>query len=447
MFKRKVYEEFKKWKESNKIKKRALIIKGLRQIGKTTIVLEYAKINYENVVYMNFMENKSLKKIFEDDLNVNDLCIRISSAFPNIKLIPNKTVIIFDELQECARARTSIKSFMLDGRFDVIGTGSLLGLRGYNKKQQEGVPTGFEYIINMYPMDFEEFCLARGINQDLIEYLKKCYLNKEKIDESVNEKMFKYFKEYLCVGGMPDAVNTFLNTFDMNQVHDILINILEQYKDDFGKHLDENENIKVNKTSLRKIIEVYNSIPNQLAKENKKFQYKVISNRANSRDYKEAITWLEEFGLIKLCYNLSSLSLPLSGYRCEDIFKVYVVDSGLFLAMLDEGSVNDIINNNLKIYNGAIYENIVAESFAKNNINLYYYNKNSETEIDFVSKVNNMLTLIEVKANNGNTKSLKDILSKKDIYNIENAIKLIHGNIGYNNDIYSIPHYLAFLIK
>ncbi len=212
---------------------------------------------------------------------------------------------------------------------------------------------------------------------------------------------------------MPDAINTFLHTFDMNQVHSVLINMLEQFKDDFGKHLDENENTKINKTGLKRIMEVYNSIPNQLVKENKKFQYKIISNRANSRDYRESITWLEKFGFIKLCYNLSLLQLPLSGYKCEDVFKVYVIDNGLFLAMLDEGSVNDIMNNNFKIYNGAVYENIVAESFSKNHINLYYYSKNSETEIDFVSKVNNELTLIEVKANNGDTKSLKDILSKK----------------------------------
>ncbi len=447
MFKRKIYQEFKKWQESNKIKKRALIIKGLRQIGKTTVVSEYAKENYENVIYMNFMENRSLKRLFEGDLNVNDLCVRISAAFPNIKLIPDKTVIVFDELQECARARTSIKSFMLDGRFDVIGTGSLLGLRGYNKKQQEGIPTGFEYIVSMYPMDFEEFLLARGIDAGLIDYLRSCYLNKQKIDESVNESMHKYFKEYLCVGGMPDAVNTFLKTFDMNQVHDVLTSILEQFKDDFGKHLDENENPVISKISLRKIMEVYDSIPNQLAKENKKFQYKLVSSRANSRDYRESITWLEEFGLIRLCYNLNSLQLPLNGNKCEDIFKIYVVDSGLLIAMLDEGSVNDIINNDWRIYNGAIYENIIAESFSKNNIDLYYYNKNSETEIDFVSKINGRLTLLEVKANNGDTKSLKNILSNKDKYAVDAAIKLIHGNIGYKNGIYSIPHYLAFLLR
>ena len=447
MFYRKIYDEFKKREESNKIKKRALVIKGLRQIGKTTAVMEYANSKYENVIYMNFMINKSLKKIFNGDLDVDELIKKISAAIPKTKFIPNKTVLIFDELQECANARTSIKSFMLDGRFDIIATGSLIGLRRYNKKQVSGIPTGFEYIVTMYPMDFEEYLLAREINKDVIKYLKECYKNKQKIDESIHENMSNYFKEYLCIGGLPDSINTFLLTHDMNQVHDFLINRLEEYKDDFGKHLDDNEEPIINKVELRKIIEVYKSIPRQLAKENKKFQYKLVNKNAVSRDYRDAITWLEEFGLIKLCYNLNALELPLNGNSCEDIFKIYVADTGLFVAMLEEGSMDNIINGDFKIYNGAIYENIIAEAFVKNNKELYYYNKNSETEIDFVTKVDNELTLIEVKANNGSTKSLRDILEKKNKYQVNKAIKLVNGNIGFNDEIYTIPHYLAFLIK
>lgn len=447
MFYRKIYNEFKKWEESNKIKKRALVIKGLRQIGKTTAVMKYANSKYENVIYMNFMINKSLKNIFNGDLDVDELIKKISAAIPKTKFIPNKTVLIFDELQECANARTSIKSFMLDERFDIIATGSLIGLRGYNKKQVSGIPTGFEYIVTMYPMDFEEYLLARGINEDIIKYLKECYKNKQKIDESIHQNMSNYFKEYLCIGGLPDSINTFLLTHDMNQVHDFLINRLEEYKDDFGKHLDENEEPIINKVELRKIIEVYKSIPRQLAKENKKFQYKLVNKNAVSRDYRDAITWLEEFGLIKLCNNLNTLELPLNGNSCEDIFKIYVTDTGLFVAMLEEGSMDNIINGDFKIYNGAIYENIIAEAFVKNNKELYYYNKNSETEIDFVTKVDNELTLIEVKANNGSTKSLRDILEKKNKYQVNKAIKLVNGNIGFNDEIYTIPHYLAFLIK
>ncbi len=447
MFYRKILNEFSKWKEANKIKKRALVIKGLRQIGKTTLVLEYAKENYANVVYMNFMTNQSLKNVFDGNLEVDELIKKLSAAIPHSKFVPNETVLIYDELQECASARASIKPFMLDGRFDVIATGSLIGLRGYNKKQTCGIPTGFEYLLTMHPMDFEEYLLARGIDQKIISYLTDCYRNKKKIEPSIHESISTYFKEYLCIGGLPDAVNTFLLTHDMNQVHDVLVNILEQYKDDFGKHLNDKENPVINKTELRKIEEIYHSIPRQLAKENKKFQYKMVNKNAVSRDYRDAITWLEEFGLIDLCYNLNVLELPLDGNATDDVFKMYVADTGLFVAMLEEGSMNNIINGDFKIYNGAIYENIVVEAFIKNNKKLYYFNKNSETEIDFVTKVDNKLTLIEVKANNGSTRSLRDILNKKEKYHVESAIKLISGNIGYSDGIYSIPHYMAFLIR
>lgn len=393
------------------------------------------------------MEKRSLRNIFDGDLDIDSLTMKITAAFPNVKLIPGKTVIIFDEIQECSNARTSIKSFMLDGRYDIIATGSLIGLRGYSSKQRNNIPTGFEYIVTMYPMDFEEYLYARGIDKKVIQYLTKCYNDKSQIDESIHENVMKYFKEYLCVGGMPEAINTFLLTHDMSKVHTVLRSILEQYKDDFGKHLDGDENHIIDKLELRKIEEIYKSIPQQLAKENKKFQFKLVGKNATSRDYRDAITWLEEFGLIKLCHNLSSLALPLNGNAEDNKFKIYVVDTGLFIAMLEHGSMDNIINGDLKIYNGAIFENIIAEAFVKNSKDLYYYDKNSETEIDFVTKVNNELTLIEVKATNGSTKSLNDILSKHDKYHVNSAIKLVNGNIGYKNGIYTIPHYLAFLIN
>ena len=273
MFKRKIMNEIKKWENSLKIKKRALILRGLRQIGKTTVVKEYCQSKYENVVYINFMDLESIKSIFDKDLIVDDIIRDLSAALPGNKFIPNKTVLIFDEIQECVNARASIKPFMLDGRFDIICTGSLIGLRGYNKKKGKGIPTGFEYPIQMYSMDFEEYLWARGIDDNLIDYIKDCYKKKEKVSETVNNSFMKYYKEYLCVGGLPDAVNTFLLTKDLNQVYDIQIGILENYKDDFAKHLDEEEEKYVDKNELTKIMEVYNSIPSQLAKENKKFIY------------------------------------------------------------------------------------------------------------------------------------------------------------------------------
>lgn len=446
MFKRKIMDEIFKWEDSLKIKKRALVIKGLRQVGKTTIVKQYCEKKYNNVIYINFMDNTSLKKIFDHDLVVNDIVRDLSAAIPTAKFVPNETVIIFDELQECANARSAIKPFMIDGRYDIIATGSLIGLRGYNKKKSKGVPTGFEYTITMYPMDFEEYLYAKGINDDLLDYIKNCFIKKEKVSDSINSSFMNYFKEYLCVGGMPDVVDLFLKTSDLNQVYDLQRNILEQYKDDFGKHLDENEEETINKIELTRIMAVYNSIPNQLAKENKKFKYSEITKDARAREYYNSIIWLKEFGLINICNNLSNLELPLDAYKIDDEFKIYVADTGLFVAMLEKGTTNNILNGDLKIYKGAIFENIISDAFSKIGKNLYYYSENRGLEIDFISKYDNELTLIEVKAKNGNAKSLKEILGS-DKYNVNKSFKLIDGNISVQDKTITIPLYMAYLIN
>ena len=446
MYRRKIMNEILKWEKSLIIKKRALVIRGLRQIGKTTIVKDYCKNKYENVIYINFMELTSIKKVFDKDLIVDDMIRDLSAALPRNKFIPNKTVIIFDEIQECVNARSAIKPFMIDGRYDIIATGSLIGLRGYNKKNSKGVPTGFEYSIQMYPMDFEEYLWSKGIDESLIDYVRQCYNDKKMVSDIVNHSFMHYYKEYLCVGGMPDAINTFLLTKDINQVYETQIGILQNYKDDFGKHLNEQEEEEINDVELTRIMDVYNSIPAQLAKENKKFQYSKINKKAKGREYRFAITWLEEFGLAKLCYNLNTLELPLEGNKNEECFKLYVTDTGLFSAMLGYETYNEILNGDLGIYKGAIYENLIADSFIKNGKNLYYYSKDSGLEIDFISKIGGKLEAIEVKATNGKTKSLNEILSNEK-YQVNDAIKLIDGNIGESNNVFSIPLYMSFLLK
>lgn len=447
MFERKIYNDIVSWYESLKIKKRALIIKGLRQIGKTTIVRKFCEEHYENVVYIDFMHNSSVKSLFDKDLNVNDLIISLSASNLGAKFIPYKTIIIFDELQECANARSAIKPFMEDGRFDLICTGSLLGLREYNKKVSKGVSTGFEKVITKKPMDFEEYLWAIGLEKNVINYVKKCFAEKTQVIPNVNEKLMKYFKEYLCVGGLPDVVNVFSLTHDLTQVREIQQSILESYKDDFGKHLNKDEVQEINQTELTKTMQVYKSIPNQLAKENKKFQYKLVASNAKARSHSNAINWLEEFGLISKCHNLNNLELPLDGNKDENTFKIYVTDTGLFIAMLEDGTVNNIINGDLKVYKGAIFENIIADAFNKMNKDLYYYHKQSGLEIDFVTRYNNELSLIEVKSNNGNAKSLKEILNNKDKYDISSNFKLADTNIRTTNGINTIPLYMAFLIK
>lgn len=446
MLERKITKILLDWKNNTIIKKKALVIKGLRQIGKTFIVKQFAKDNYENQIYINFKNNDDLKSVFEENLNVDRILIDLSAKMPNIKLIPYKTIIIFDEIQECANARASIKAFVEDGRYDIIATGSLLGIKGYNKKKGKGVPTGSEHIIYMYPLDFEEFLWAKGISKDVINYLKKCFNNKEQISKAVHESMIRYFKEYICVGGLPEAVNIFLKTGDMNQVYNEQRDILEEYKDDFGKHLDANENEEVDKFLLARIEEVFDSIPSQLAKENKKFQYSKIKIKGRSADYREAIQWLIDAGIVIPCYNLSTLESPLEGNKIDNVFKLYMRDSGLFVSMLEKGTAGEILSGNLGIYKGAIYENIIADAFAKMDRKLYYFHKDSGLEIDFITKYEGNITLIEVKSTTGKTKSASTILNDKN-YNINHCIKFGEYNIGFTNNILTLPYYLVFLFN
>ena len=445
MFKRKIMAEFEAWKNSSG-RKKALVVKGLRQIGKTYSVREFAKANYENIVYVNFKENESAKKIFDADLNVNRIIIDLSALIPGIHFVEGKTVIIFDEIQECANARSSIKPFCEDGRFDIIATGSLLGIKGYNKKKSKGVPTGFERIVYMKPMDFEEFLWAKGIGEDVIQYLRDCYKNKTPVSDATHQAMLRYFKEYICVGGLPYIVDQFISTNDMNVVWQEQHDIIEEYKDDVGKHLDEDENEEIDLALLARINRVFESIPAQLAKENKKFVFSALEKKARTENYLPAIQWLCDFGIITLCHNLNNITDPLEGNKIDNIFKIYMQDSGLFISMLDRDCASKILLGELGCYKGAIFENIIADSFSKQDRKLYYFHKDSGLEIDFVSKVNNDISLIEVKATTGNTKSAKTVL-KNSQYDVNVCYKLSENNIGIAENIITIPYYMTFLLK
>ena len=444
MFKRKIIREFEDWKNSTG-KKKALVVKGLRQIGKTYSVCEFAKANYENIVYVNFKENESAKKIFDSDLDVARIIMDLSAILPNTHFIEGKTVIIFDEIQECSNARASIKPFCEDGRFDIIATGSLLGIKGYNKKKGKGVPTGFERIIYMKPMDFEEFLWAKGIGVDVIQNLKECFDNKKTVSEVTHQAMLRYFKEYICVGGLPYVVDRFISTNDMNIVRQEQHDIIEEYKDDFGKHLDENENEETDLVLLGRINRVFESVPSQLAKENKKFVFSALEKKGRAEKYLPAIQWLSDFGIINLCYNLSNISDPLEGNKVDNIFKVYMQDSGLFVSMLDRDSAAKILSGDLGFYKGAIFENIIADCFSKQDRKLYYFHKDSGLEIDFVTKVKDDISLVEVKATTGNTKSANTIL-KNPQYEVNVCYKLSENNIGIADKKITIPYYMAMFL-
>ena len=445
MFRRKITDELIAWKNGSG-KKKALVIKGMRQIGKTYIVRAFAEKNYKNVVYINFKDNDSIKTVFDGDFVVNRMTVDISAMIPGVNFVPGQTVIIFDEIQECANARASIKAFMLDGRYDVICTGSLLGIKGYNKKKGKGIPTGFEHIVYMKPMDFEEFLWAKGIGEPVINELKRCFENRIPVSEAIHRAMLRYLKEYICVGGLPYVVDRFISTNDMNVVYSEQRDIIEEYKDDFGKHLDENERESVDLTLLARINRVFDSIPAQLAKENKKFTYAQLEKKARGENYQAAIQWLYDAGIINICYNLSNTTLPLEGNKLDNMFKIYMQDSGLFVAMLERGTAGRILSGDLGMYKGAIFENIIADCFSKKDKKLYYFHKDSGLEIDFVTPYNDEAAIIEVKAVGGNTKSAKTVLNNKEKYNVNLCIKLSENNVGFENEILTVPYYMAFLL-
>lgn len=453
MFERKIEKELKLWKESLALKRKAFVLKGLRQVGKTKSITEFAKNNYEYVVDINFKLEPNMKAAFDGDLDVDTLITNISALKKDAIFVPYKTVLFLDEIQECSGARAAIKSFVEnDDRFDVIASGSLLGIKGYNQKYHGGASVGYEHTVYMKPMDFEEFLWAKGINKDVVSYIKDCFIKKIPVRQPIHDAMNRYYREYLCVGGMPSVVDVFVKTNDMNQARQEQLDILEGYKDDYGKHLDENENEKTDTALLSKINRVYDSIPSQLAKENKKFMYSKLGKKATSTLYDPAIQWLVDYGLINYCYNLRLLETPLSGNKINECFKLFVADTGLFVAMLDKEASGDILLGDLGQYKGAIYENIVADAFHKMNRELFYYSKYSGLEIDFITRYQKIVSLVEVKATNGNSKSSRTVLENKSRYPmVKQLIKLAEHNIGYVEDEQgnikiSIPHYLAFCL-
>lgn len=447
MYERKIMAELLAWKNSTSARRKALVVKGLRQVGKTFVVERFARENYENVVLIDFKANESMKAAFEGDFVVDRMTLDISARMPSARFVPGRTVLVFDEVQECANARASVKAFMADSRYDVVCTGSLLGIKGYNRKKGRGVPTGSERILYMKPMDFEEFLWAKGVGADVIGYLGDCLRNRTPISEATHQAMLRHFHEYVCVGGLPAVVNSFLTTSDMNAVLQEQRDLIDEYKDDFGKHLDENEHEEVDLELLARINRVFDSIPAQLAKENKKFQYALLQKKGRSETYQAAIQWLRDAGIVSLCHNLSVPQAPLEGNKVDNAFKLYMQDTGLFTAMLEQGAAAEILSGNLGMYKGAVYENIVADAFSKMGRELYYFRKDSGLEIDFVTRMGGETWLVEVKATTGNAKSLSTVMKHPEIYGPCRACKLGAYNIGEANGVLTLPYYLAFMLR
>lgn len=437
MLKRKIEQSMLEWK--NTVNRKPLLIKGCRQCGKTFSVLDFARKNYKNVVYLNFFEKPDYAAVFAGSLEIDHIVMLLSALLGSEAVFEaGETVLVLDEIQDCPEARTALKFFRMDGRYDVIGTGSLLGVKGYGKEPRS-VPVGSETVIDMYPLDFEEFLWANGIAEPVIGLLKECMDAEIPVPEALHSRMNQLLLQYTVIGGMPDAVQTFVDTKQMNQVLHIQRDIVRSYEDDMVKYAEKKDKSRIK--------ECFQSIPKQLSKENKKFQYSVIKKGSTASKYIGSLQWIEDAGIISRCYNLSITELPLDGNAEEDMFKVYMQDCGLFVSMLEDGTQYDILQGNLYGYKGAVFENLIADIFTKMGRRLYYFHKDSGLEVDFVIRYKGECTLIEVKAVTGNAKSIKTILRHPEKYHINSAIKLGNYNVGRVGQILTLPLYMAFLLR
>ena len=435
MLKRKIEEELIAWKANPN--RKPIVIKGCRQCGKTFIVQKFAEENYANVVYLNFMQDPDYALAFEGSKRVDDIVMNLSAIIPQSKFVPGETCIIIDEIQECPAARTALKFFKMDGRYDIIATGSLLGVKGYGERQDRrgsestktSIPVGYETIIEMHPLDFEEFLWANGISDAIISKLAECLDNKMPVPEAIHQKMRQLILQYTVVGGMPSVVNIFVNTHNMGSVLVEQRGIVAEYEEDMVKYASD-----ADKPRIR---ECFESIPRQLSKEYKKFQYSTIRKGAKASQYIGSIQWIEDAGIINRCRNLTITELPLNGNAIDDCFKVYMADTGLFVSMLDDGTQFDILQGNLHTYKGAIFENL----------RLYYFRKDSGLEVDFVTRYKGECVLVEVKSKDGNIKSSKTILSHPDKYHVNHAIKLGDLNVGTSGQFLTLPLYMTFLLR
>ncbi len=436
LLKRKIDSYLKNWKQDKDHK--PLIVKGARQIGKTKSITAFAEANYQSVIAINFVEQQKYKQIFNDGYEVDTVIKNISLLDPSLKFIPNDTIIFFDELQECPECATSLKFFCIDRRYDVICSGSLMGIN-YNKIESNSV--GYKEDYEMHSMDFEEFLWAKGYSEEFVEDIYSHMLNVKPFSNLQLETLFDIFRDYMTLGGMPDVVRTYIENKNFSGTLTIQRQLLADYEEDITKYA-----VGLDKAKIKNI---YNHISVFLAKENKRFQISKISHNARNREYVGVVEWLTDAGIINPCYCLAEVELPLKGNYDPKLYKIYFKDTGLLIASLDEEAQEDLrANRNFGTYKGAIYENIVGDMLVKQGYRLYYYKQDSPAlEMDFFVRDSDSLIPVEVKANDGATPSLKKLIANDKYPDIRFGIKFGYKNIGFANGFYTFPYFLCFLLR
>ena len=445
MLKRNIINDLIAWKTR---KHHPLIIKGLRQTGKTFIAKQFGKEFYSNTVYIDLRANTTIHDAFSGDFSVDQMVMAITANMPTARFIPGKTLLILDEIQDCPNARSSLKYWDIDGRYDVIATGSFLGVKGFRAPYKRGIPVGYEEQINMYPLSFEEFLINTGMDSKVLSYVRSSLRNGVTIEKTVHESMRALYLQYLVVGGMPEACNCFFETHDLNNVRVIQRRILSSIKDDFGRYQDEKGNNLINGTLKLRAEACLNSLPSQLSKEYKKFQYSLVDVKGKSPEKADGLQYIEDLGLVLKSYNTRELSYPLEGVKIPTEFKVFVIDTGLLVSILGSDAAAKILNGDLSAYKGAIAENMVASAFAENGRELYYYHaKSGSPELDFICEENGDITILECKATNNRATSMKFVISNPKRFGKHKAVKIADTNIGHGEGFITYPLYAIGFMK
>ena len=435
MLKRKLTAKLIEWKNNNH--KKSLVVQGARQIGKTFIIHEFALNNYKETIEINFKEMPSLKEVFEGDLNVDNMIMSLRFRFPEKKFEEGNTIIFLDEIQECPEAITSLKFWTIDKRYDVIASGSLLGI-DYNRPSS--YPVGYVDFLKMTGLDFEEYLWAVGIQEDMIQMLRDYLKKKKAIPDSINSQIMNYFRQYIAIGGMPEAVQRYIETKDFREVDKVQRSLLQGYQFDIAHYATAEEKIKAEKCFL--------SLSKQLLdKENHKFQYKEIEHGARAQKYYSSLDWLIRADIIQMCKRVTDIKFDLEDYAKDDFFRAYTTDLSLLIAMKDFALKQNIVENTLTANTkGGIYECAIADALYKNGYKLYFYkNDSTKKEIDFLIQKDGIIIPIEIKSGNNKAKSLISVMNKDK--NIPISYKFIDGNIGLSDDnILTLPLYMACFI-
>lgn len=434
--KRKIDIYLKEWKNSKN--RKPLIIKGARQIGKTTSIEKFGRENYKSFIEINYISMPQYKQIFQDGYTTENIIKNISLLNSEYKFIPGDTLIFFDEMQEYPDTATSLKFFNEDGRFDVICSGSLMGIN-YNQIHSNSVGNKEDYT--MRSLDFEEFLWAKGYSEEQIESLYTCMKEIKPLTNTQFDVMMNNFKDYLITGGMPEIVSTFIDNKNFSGILSMQQKLLTDYEEDITKYaggLDKS-----------KILDAYKKIKIFLGNDNKKFQITKLKDGARNREYVGVIDWMDRAGIINISYALDHLEMPLKANYNPDNYRLYFGDTGLLIGSLDEESQSDLRNNqNFGTYKGALYENIVAEMLTKAGFDLFFYrDEQSKIEMDFIIRDEKSIIPVEVKAGDNATYSLNRLIDEKQYKNIKYGIKLCNKNIGFNGKFYTFPYFMTFMLK